>query len=851
MATYINPNAIKDRSITSIKLADGLIVTDASIAALGYIKDVSNLATKNAAIGSLSLALDSTNYKITLSGTKVDGSAFTVQNVIDLPLESVVVDGSYNNTTKKVVLTLQNGSTVDFSVADLVAGLQSEITSTNKLSADLIQDGTTNKTVTATEKQTWNNAVQPADLSTVATTGAYSDLSGVPAPTTDASIAAWGYAKDASLLFKRAAGTNSVMVINNSNVDASITGTSAVALGMKCVIKGSYGCVAEGSENTIAANTNSCHAEGCYNTINYGGDYSHIEGYHNTTSGFASHVGGYYTMAQNHSEHASGKYNKSHYTSRGANLDPSPDASLNTLFSIGNGISENARKNAMEIMYNGDVYITGIGNYDGSNYIDASTLQEVINNGSGNVTDFMTNVTYSELKALRDSSALIPGMQYRITDYECTTTQMDTSVAGHVFDIIVIADSSTVLNENARATWHDGDTYFQNCKLDKWQIMYTIDNDEFFSWADTNAGKGVIYYMKDEYCNECQYDFKNILFKRWEVTDASLTSLIVGHEDNPAGLYYGVKDSYEDGEYYEQTPHNAVFSSNTGYFYTFDLKDVSSGISYDMTVKSSDGLYGVCLSNCITSAALGINGIGYVLPNVIFLNSHPDITSQDILDEIPRCICNYIENSVSATFGNSCSNNILKNFAFLNTFGSYCSNNILTTTSNNIYANYCGENISDGNYIMLEKLAVGNKIGKGCSNIEIGENSRSNLIYTDTYDINIGANSNANIFYGFNYDIKIGNYSGGNLFYSSVSEITFGTSETVKDQYNSIIIEQGNRGIFLNCTATLGVSDYYRNIKILQGTHMTNNPFKTINDSNKNQTYQTVYQPANSLVISV
>jgi hypothetical protein len=182
MATYINPNAIKDHSVTSIKLADGLIVTDASIAALGYIKDVSNLATKNAAIGSLSLALDSTNYKITLSGTKVDGSTFTVQNVIDLPLESVVVDGSYNNTTKKVVLTLQNGSTVDFSVADLVAGLQSEITSSNKLSADLIQDGTTNKTVTATEKQTWNSAVQPADLAAVATTGAYSDLIDAPTP---------------------------------------------------------------------------------------------------------------------------------------------------------------------------------------------------------------------------------------------------------------------------------------------------------------------------------------------------------------------------------------------------------------------------------------------------------------------------------------------------------------------------------------------------------------------------------------------------------------------------------------------------------------------------------------------
>ena len=118
------------------------------------ITDVSGKADASAAIGTLSLAIDNTNYQITLSGTKVDGTTFTVSNVIDLPLESVVVNGSYNNTTKKVVLTLQNGNTVDFSVADLVAGLQSEITSTNKLSADLISDGTTNKVVTATEKST-------------------------------------------------------------------------------------------------------------------------------------------------------------------------------------------------------------------------------------------------------------------------------------------------------------------------------------------------------------------------------------------------------------------------------------------------------------------------------------------------------------------------------------------------------------------------------------------------------------------------------------------------------------------------------------------------------------------------
>ena len=118
------------------------------------IPDITGKADKSDAIGSLSLALDQSTYVITLSGTKVDGTTFTVSNQIDLPLESVVVGGNYNNTTKKVELTLKSGSTVEFSVADLVSGLQSEITSSNKLSADLIEDGTTNKIINV--QSDWN-----------------------------------------------------------------------------------------------------------------------------------------------------------------------------------------------------------------------------------------------------------------------------------------------------------------------------------------------------------------------------------------------------------------------------------------------------------------------------------------------------------------------------------------------------------------------------------------------------------------------------------------------------------------------------------------------------------------------
>lgn len=166
-------SAMSVNEITAGTGTTGRLMTPARLRAYFYTEtEVDSLldtkADASAAIGSLSLGINSSNYQITLSGTKVDGTPFTVDSVIDLPLESVVVDGSYNNATKKVVLTLQSGSTVEFSVADLVAGLQSEITSTNKLSADLIQDGATNKTVTATEKSTWSGKQDAiSDLATI------------------------------------------------------------------------------------------------------------------------------------------------------------------------------------------------------------------------------------------------------------------------------------------------------------------------------------------------------------------------------------------------------------------------------------------------------------------------------------------------------------------------------------------------------------------------------------------------------------------------------------------------------------------------------------------------------------
>jgi len=126
--------------------------------------DVNALPSSTKYGASLVLSIDSTTYVVTAQLKDQDGNNLGSAQTVDLPLESVVVSGSYDAATKKVILTLQNGSTIDFSVADLISGLQTEITVQNPLSADLITDGNTNKVYTATEKTKLSGIASGAEV---------------------------------------------------------------------------------------------------------------------------------------------------------------------------------------------------------------------------------------------------------------------------------------------------------------------------------------------------------------------------------------------------------------------------------------------------------------------------------------------------------------------------------------------------------------------------------------------------------------------------------------------------------------------------------------------------------------
>ena len=126
----------------------------------GFIDNaVDNLVNYTLSTGvgaTIDMSIDTTTYVLTLSLKNSNGTVLSTDTV-DLPIESMVVNATYDTTNKKIILTLQSGNTIEVPIGDIISGLQTEITASNKLNSDLVDDtNSTNKFVTTNEKSVWN-----------------------------------------------------------------------------------------------------------------------------------------------------------------------------------------------------------------------------------------------------------------------------------------------------------------------------------------------------------------------------------------------------------------------------------------------------------------------------------------------------------------------------------------------------------------------------------------------------------------------------------------------------------------------------------------------------------------------
>lgn len=218
---------------------------------------------------SADLLADGTTNKVVTATEKTTWNA--KQNAIS-DLDTIRTNASAGKGAADTIATygdIVSHNAVDFAeavhtheIADVnglqtsLNGKQATITSTNKLSADLLAEGTTNKLVSATEKATWSGkqdalsttqieniakggtAVQPENLATVATSGSYNDLSdkpAIPSEVTETTVSGWGFTKNVGTitgitLNGVSQGTSGVVdlgtVVTTAGTGLSLSGTT-------------------------------------------------------------------------------------------------------------------------------------------------------------------------------------------------------------------------------------------------------------------------------------------------------------------------------------------------------------------------------------------------------------------------------------------------------------------------------------------------------------------------------------------------------------------------------------------------------------------------------------------------
>ena len=268
------------------------------------------------------------------------------------------------------------------------------------------------------------------------------------------------------------------------------------------------------------------------------------------------------------------------------------------------------------------------------------------------------------------------------------------------------------------------------------KIVYVENNT-----SDTY--KGDILYMKDEFNNECYYDFKNILFKRYHIDEISDNSSHEGLNESLLNTYLGIKN-------------------NVGY--TINEEDYI--YVYTFGGETDGSLTGNCYNNNIQPAGniwrpnnITFNENSY--DNYIFSGSYNCSFGHDVY-------CNII--------GHAFMNNTFGNYIYQNSFGNIVGNN---TFGNVIQLNTFGNNIHDHSF--------GNGVGNNTFGNDIWGNTFGNYIYYNTFGNEIRDNTFGNEIHrntfgnGVTYN-TFGNYITQNSFGNDIWNNTFGNNF----QYNTV-----------------------------------------------------------------
>lgn len=239
-----------------------------------------------------------------------------------------------------------------------------------------------------------------------------------------------------------------------------------------------------------------------------------------------------------------------------------------------------------------------------------AAVRKIVTLAGGSGGGGMVEITYAELKELRDNGKLVPGCKYRMIDYETTTSQEGTQAAGRPFDLILTALDEKTLDEKCSAiqSARDVDRYFSKSNLAAWELKYSLDNK---FWSLINGIKinlynteislnymGVYNYNNTDYY---QYGFElgSVLIEKTELKVGGVTSYIISEgivqpfdveittysNIEGTGVIYSMIDEFGNSAWWDFK--NILFNKKTDYW-----REAISSNSIIDNYKTDLSLYG-------------------------------------------------------------------------------------------------------------------------------------------------------------------------------------------------------------------------------------------------------------------
>jgi len=354
--------------------------------------------------------------------------------------------------------------------------------------------------------------------------------------------------------------------------------------------------------------------------------------------------------------------------------------------------------------------------YNDSN--PASMVYEAVGNLGKAISDaFITPqipVTYSQLLNDINSSSLISGARYLISDYSSTYIQPESNIqtVSPIEPLTVTAISTSELQPEACSLQYPDDV-----------IYYSYNNDISSSSVKLIPGatKGVIYRRVDTIQNNSfPFDFRQIKFRRWMINvSTNDTTGAVGtyalntivSKTGTAELY--IKIDASSGLFTSSTIWSKFIFDNSMYYspvannWTLGNVNIPCSSAYtDYKTFSIDSYYNTAHNNKIDPAL-----------NDIITNSNSVIFG-----------VNFKNNNIGYEFYK---NNILSNFLNNNIKAGFNGNNVgVNFNDNTIGINFYDNIISQSyTYNVVSSGFNTNIIGFNCTANNIGYNFNNNVVY--------------------------------------------------------------------------------------------------------------------------